>query len=140
MNAVDTVNASGGDMDVLVATQGGGISRTIATQWNTANSGFSAAHVNDIKYYNNGPGYQFLATRGGGVFRHDGSNWEHLFAVPPNNGKERFVVALEVDGNGNLYALHEGGIHVLPSAHTAATSTPWLSFNTGEVRFPPWPN
>lgn len=136
VNAIDTVNASGGDMDVLVATQGGGISRTGSTQWNTANSGFSAAHVNEIKYYNNGPGYRFLATRGGGVFRHDGSNWEHLLAVPPNNGKERFVVALEVDANGNLYALHEGGIHVLPSAHTAATSTPWLSFNTGGSSIP----
>lgn len=136
VNAVDTVNAAAGDMDVLVATQGGGISRTGSTQWNTANSGFSASHVNDIKYYNNGPGYRFLATRGGGVFRHDGSNWEHLLAVPPNNGKERFVVALEVDANGNLYALHEGGIHVLPSAHTAATSTPWLSFNTGGSSIP----
>lgn len=118
-------------LGLMALTDGGGVSELVDMAgkpgWEPRNQGLVASTIRDLANVAGG-GLVFAATEGGGVWRHDGNSWTPLLDAPAQEGSERYVQALAIDGSNTLYAAAKGRVYMLSEA---TGNTSWQLYNNG---------
>ncbi len=107
--------------------------------WNWQNSSLSVDLVNDLARDANGD--LWAATDGSGVFRFNGTNWEHhSFSNPYSYGQER-ILALATDHDGLMWVGAEYGLHTFDGTTWKALhldgKLPFNAFNVNDIEVGP---
>jgi ligand-binding sensor domain-containing protein len=107
--------------------------------WNWQNSSLSVDLVNDLARDANGD--LWAASDGSGVFRFNGTNWEHhFFSNPYSYGQER-ILALATDHDGLMWVGAEYGLHTFDGTTWKALhldgKLPFNAFNVNDIEVGP---